>query len=505
MIVERSRPVDRAADRPEVPGWVITAAVGVATALAAWFALWHLGREPFGRDEVASVTDAHRSLSGTFEVIRHREGNMWPYYLLLNGWVRIGGTGEAWVRLPAALCAVAAVPALMVLARRMFGNAAAIIAGVVLACSPMLMDVAQFARSYGIVALLVVASSLLFVDGIERPRRRTWVLWGLVSGAMVHFHMLASLIVVAQVASLALLPTGAVPWRHLLAGTIALAVLAAPMVVYAATGDSGQTSWIAAITPHAIAGFGKAAAGSRLLELLDGVLFAAAALALIATLRARGRSPDAWRQGLVLLWVALPPLALAALSLVKPLFSPTYLIGVVPGLALLVGMIATAGTWRRMAPAAAALVALVTLATQIDRTHPTPATEDLRGAASFVASRTQPGDGIAYAPAFARPGFAFYFDRDGTPGHPKPTDLDQQPGETPQALGDLFGGEASTAQVAANLRSARRVWLVGYPGANWHPTPEPVLAAVPAILRTTFTRTTTRRFGEFVVQLYRHR
>jgi mannosyltransferase len=477
-------------------------AVAVATALAAWFVLRHLGREPFTRDEVAAVTDGHRSLGGTLDVVRHREGNMWPYYLLLNGWTRLGGTGEGWVRLPGALCAIASVPASMVLARRMFGVVAAVVAGIVLACSPLLIDMAQFARSYGIVALFVVVAALLFVDGVEHPRRRTWILWGLAAGVLVHLHMLAGLIVLAQAVSLLLLPPRAIAWPHVRAGAITLALVALPMAVYAAVGDSGQTSWIPAITPHAVAGFGKVAAGSRPLEVLEAILFAGAAAGVVVALRARGRSLDAWRRGFVLLWVALPPLALAALSVVKPLFQPDYLIGIVPGLALMVGMVAAAPHRRRLALPAAGLVAVLALATELDRPHPTPANEDLRGAAAFVAAHTRRGDGIAYAPAFARPGLVFYLARATTP---IPADLHQQPGRTPEAVGDLFGDEAPPARVAANLHAADRVWLVGYPGSTWHPTPEPVLAVAPRILDSEFTRTAHRRFGELDVQLYERR
>lgn len=480
-------------------------AVALSTALAAWFALRHLGREPFTRDEVAAVTDGHRSLGGTLAVVRHREGNMWPYYLLLNGWTRLGGTGEGWVRLPGALCAVASVPALMVLARRMFGDVAAVVAGIVLACSPLLIDIAQLARSYGIVALLVVVCGLLFIDGVEQPRRRTWILWGLVGGTLVHLHMLAGLIVLAQGASLLLLPPRAIAWRDVRAGALTLSLVALPMAIYAAVGDSGQTSWIPAITLHAVAGFGKLAAGSRPLELLEGLLFVGAAIGVLASLRAGGRSIDAWRRGFVLLWVAVPPLALAATSIVKPLFQPVYLTGIVPGLALMVGMIAAVPNVRRVALPAAGLVALLALATEIDRPHPTPVTEDLRGAATFVATHTQPGDGIAYAPAFARPGLAFYLAGTTTPDGAAPADVDQLPGRTPEAVGDLFGEEAPPARVADNLRAADRVWLVGYPRSTWHPTPEPVLAVAPPILRSDFTRIAHRRFGELDVQLYRHR
>lgn len=480
-------------------------AVALATALAAVFVLWHLGRAPLDRDEVASVTDAHRSLGGTLDVLWAREGNMWPYYLFLNLWTHLGGTGEAWVRLPAALCAIASVPVTMFLARRLFGVPAAVLTGLTLACTPMLLETAQFARAYGVILLLMVISASLLVAGVERPRRATWIAWGVVSGFAAHFHMLSALVVFGQAASLLLLPRAAVPWRDVRAGAIAFGIVIAPMVVYALLGDSGQTSWIGPITAQALAGFGKSVSGSRPLELLVALLYACALVTLVVQVRRDGRSDDAWRQGLVLGWIVLPPVALAILSVAKPLFTPNYLVGVLPAVALLVGMVATRTPppLGRVALPLAVLAVALTVVAQVRHDHPTGKGEDLRGAARFVAARAQPGDGLAYGPAFARPGFRFYFDR-ARPAA-QPADLDLKPGRGPLQVGDLFGQEDTPAHVAANLRRARRVWLVGYPVSSWHPTPEPVLDLAPRILHEQFTRVTTRRFGEFQVALWQHR
>ena len=61
-------------------------AVALATALAAAFVLWHLGRAPLDRDEVASVTDAHRSLGGTLDGDR-------LLYVGTGRWDRFGDGG----------------------------------------------------------------------------------------------------------------------------------------------------------------------------------------------------------------------------------------------------------------------------------------------------------------------------------------------------------------------------------------------------------------------------
>jgi mannosyltransferase len=479
-------------------------AVLAMVAIAAWSALRGLGDVPFWRDEIASVTDAHRSLGGTWDVVRHREANMWPYYLLLNGWTRLG-TDEAFVRLPSAVFAIATVPVTMLLARRAFGDVAAVAAGLVLALNTMLTDAGQEARAYALVALLAALSTLLLVAAVRRPRTGAWVAYALVAALMVHCHMLSALVVVAQLASLLFLPRAEVPVRELRIAVAVLAVAVSPMVLYALTSDSGQTSWIEKISVGAVGGFAKTATGNVLLVVLYAALFAAVAAGLIARLRRAGRSHQTWLEALVLLWVALPPVALAIVSVGKPLFTTQYLIGTVPGLALLLGAAVTALRPARVALGAGAVVLAVTAVATAVHDHPAAKPENPKGAAEYVLAGARPGDGVAYGPAFARVGVAYYLGRLRVPGTPALTDLDVARGSTPEREGDLFAREAPAAEVAGRMRQARRIWMVGALESRWHPTAEPVLDVGPAILRRWFVASAPRRFGDLTVRLYTRR
>ncbi|HMJ33197.1 MAG TPA: glycosyltransferase family 39 protein [Baekduia sp.] len=484
--------------------WV--GALLVMTGLAALLTVPGLGEMPFSRDEVASITDAHRSLGGTWDVVRHREANMWPYYLLLNGWTRLG-TGETFVRLPTALFAVATVPLAMVLARRTFGDAAAVACGLGLALSTMLLDAGQEARAYALVALLAVASTLLLVEGVRRPRTGLWVAYGLVAALMVHCHMLSSLVIVAQLASLLFLPRAEIPFRELRIGVVVLAVGVAPMAFYALTKDSGQTSWIPAVDAYAVGGFARSATGGDALIALYALLFAAVAAGLVSRLRTSGRSRETWLEALVLLWVVLPPAALAIISVVKPLFTTQYLTGVVPGVALLLGLAVARLRPPRLALGAGALVLALTAVSAARHGPPFPKSATGKAAAQYVLERARPGDGVAYGPAFTRVEFDWYLRRlaPGRPGAVVPVDLDVLPGSTPQTEGDLFAREAPAADVARRMAGAPRIWLISVPNVVWHPTPEPVLAVGPAILRRSFTASQTQRFGDLTVRLYTRR
>lgn len=258
------------------PAWVASALLLAGpTALAAWLVFPGLGRAPLWRDEVATVSVAGRDLLGTMRVLWHREANMGLYYLVMNGWLRAGG-GEIWVRLPSAVFAVATVPVTMLLARRAFGARAALAAGTVLASNSFLLTYAREARSYSLVALLAATSTLLLVRALDQPSRWRWICYVAASAAMVYSHMLAALVVVAQMASLPAARRGRVPWRTVLRSLFALAVLVLPLTAYAVLRDTGQTSWVPRPTPATLWRLGISYAGSPLLLLLEAALAALA-------------------------------------------------------------------------------------------------------------------------------------------------------------------------------------------------------------------------------------
>ncbi len=82
-------------------------------------------------------------------------------------------------------------------------------------------------------------------------------------------------------------------------------------------------------------------------------------------------------------------------------------------------------------------------------------------------------------------------------------DLDMRAGRTPLREGDVFVGEASPQTVARRIMGRDRVWLVGYPGASWHPTPDPVSKVGPELFRRYFVRQRTWSFGQISVTLLR--
>ena len=90
--------------------------VVVGTALR----LFRLGTKSFWLDEATSAVLARVDRQVFVGAIIHRQANMFLYYLLLRGWIRLGDS-EFVVRSLSVLAGVAAIPAIYLLGTRLFG------------------------------------------------------------------------------------------------------------------------------------------------------------------------------------------------------------------------------------------------------------------------------------------------------------------------------------------------------------------------------------------------
>ena len=107
----RRRPVPR----PSGAGWL---AIG-ATGLLAVLALIRSGTKQIWVDESVAVGLTQVPLSRFLFVITHWEVNQAPFYVLFSGW-HVLGESPATMRALAALFAVATVPVLYLLGRRLY-------------------------------------------------------------------------------------------------------------------------------------------------------------------------------------------------------------------------------------------------------------------------------------------------------------------------------------------------------------------------------------------------
>ena len=160
-------------------------AVGVVLAVAVvlrFVAVSHLWL-----DEALTVNVARLPLDQIPEALRH-DGAPPLYYVLLHGWMRVLGTSELAVRALSGVFAVAALPLIWVLARRMAGIRVAWAALLILAASPFSIRYATEVRMYSLVVLLVLGGTLALVELLDRRSTRAAVGLGLCAGLLLYTH-----------------------------------------------------------------------------------------------------------------------------------------------------------------------------------------------------------------------------------------------------------------------------------------------------------------------------
>ncbi len=479
-------------------GWVWWGVAGAAL-LAAAVATFGLGRNPLSHDEVFTAVVSTRPMSLLLTILAKREGNMPLYYLLMHGWVQ-GGTDVAWLRLPSALAAAAAVPVTALVARRAFNDRVAVAAALLLALNAFSLTYARQARTYAFTMLLVAATTLLLLRAVESRSRRSWSAYGLLSLVAIGAQpLVAGLMLIAQSLSLALVPRDRLQLR--LAGTVlgALFAVFGSLALYISRVQSATTNYITPTEFEQLVHFvDRLAGGTRLLALVFTGL-GAIALLLLARQRVR-RSMEHWRRWLIVSWAVVPPVVLVLMSEVRPVWRDRYLVAVTPAVVILVAF--AIDRLRPRAVAAGALAVVLALSTvQVVARLGYPARLDLPGAAAFVVEESRPSDAIVYSGAAGRTPFLWELQQ-AAADRRLPRDIALAPGGGADEVRDLFAREVDAPVLQRRLASCERIWVVSFPRARWHPTPEPMQTVEASPFWQQFEQVAQREFGDVRIQLF---
>jgi|HubBroStandDraft_6_1064221.scaffolds.fasta_scaffold14053_5 mannosyltransferase len=281
-------------------------------------------------DEGFSVFLAQTSGANFVGLIWRSELNMALYYALLRVWVHFGHS-ELVIRLFSVLLATATVPAVYFLGKRLFDGRTGLIAGLLLAVHPFHFALAQTARSYALVILMVCLASLFFLRGLSCPSAGNWTGYAFFAAVAVYSHFFALLVIVAHVASLAFLPRRSVPWKWLLMAWSLLAVLLLPVAVFlVGHRDAANVAWVGALS------FEQAKYVLYSLTLSKSRWFAyAAAWAMAAWYTFRRRAgQSAWPFWFTASWLVVPPAITIAGSLLQPMLVERYLAICIPAAVL---------------------------------------------------------------------------------------------------------------------------------------------------------------------------
>lgn len=346
----------------------------VPAVLACALFCWRLGTPALWLDEAATAQDAGRPLGELLTFLTERDLGLGAYYLGMHAWTLLG-SAEWWLRLPSVIAMTLATAFVADVARRTWGTRAAYVAGLVFALAPVASRYAQEARPYALAIALAVVAWWLLHRALEDGGRRWWVGYAIAVACLGVVQLLGLLVLVAHL----------VRARHRLDKWIlaTAAGLLAPAVLAVFT--FGQRDTVAWIPKPTLASLAEAYA-----ELAGGpwLLAALAALAVVALATSRSTETVA-----TAIWFAAPPLVLAGVGMLTPLFLGRYLVVCIPAIALLAGAaMARLPSWSAVVPLG--LTAALAAPQLVDMRAVDGHGPDVRRAARTIEGGCQPGDGI---------------------------------------------------------------------------------------------------------------
>lgn len=192
-------------------GWALPA---LATLVFGIFRLPELTRSPLWYDEIFSMGVAGLPAAESLRRVVADHTNPPLFYILLKGWMAIGGESDHWVRLLPCLLAMLLGAAMVWLAREVrVGARAGLLAVALAAVSPLSVDLANEVRAYSLLALLACLSLAATLRDRSQRTRETFALMTIINIALVHTHYFGWLTVGAEcIAALVAWPR-ALAWR----------------------------------------------------------------------------------------------------------------------------------------------------------------------------------------------------------------------------------------------------------------------------------------------------
>ncbi len=438
----RDVPVTPASGAPQTllarfdqPGRWLTALIVLALVLVALgFNLYQIGAPSIWFDEALSVTRAQQSLPVLFQIVSVTQPNMALYYFFLHFWLSFVGlfglhATELVVRLPSALFSVIDTLILYFMARRFFGSLVAVFAALFYALNTLQLTYAQETRAYTLQLLFLSLSwyalLVLFSSDLGRKRERNWwICFVLASALAMYSQLFSELVLATQVLAIVLILLLPNAWRArarkrllpLCISWVCIGLLIAPILYASRVGS--KTGWLPIPTPvdvyHlflTISAQSKLLLGLFLLAILLGLLVALLAafpwgqqqLRQLALLPRNEEEARRWRQRFIqlvplaiflLCWM-LCPIAISYLVSQKStrLFSPRYLVVIVPALILLIALGLSVLRWR-VARLVLGLCLLLLFLHYVPVYYRSAQVEDWRTGTQWLQQNYRSGDGL---------------------------------------------------------------------------------------------------------------
>ena len=203
--------------------WQPWVAVAALTLLAFLLRRYRLGFESFWFDEADIVQRAMQPVPTLLQRFTEAGENGPLYTLVLHYWLAaieafpplervlhlVFGSGmEAPIRGLSATFGTACIPLMYALARRVGGTALGLTAAALLAVNPFHIWHSQDAKMYTLLVLTSLASTLLYVEALQRNKVALWAGYVLATWVMLTVHSMSGLVLLAQLAATPFLQPG---------------------------------------------------------------------------------------------------------------------------------------------------------------------------------------------------------------------------------------------------------------------------------------------------------
>lgn len=464
---------------------------------------YQVTRPELWRDELSSWTYASRPVPDLLRIVHHSDATQLGYYLLLHYWMAAFGDSVLSLRMPCVLAMAGAAACVALVGRRLAGERAGLLAGLIFALVPSVSRFAQEVRFYAFEVLIAMLATLLLLRAFEQPRLRRWAAYAASMAVLGYVDLVALCLIAGHGAEAALRWWRSRDVRQLGFGPAVAAACAACLpVALVGFGQAGlQLGWLArpGLSLTVFSFFGRNLSYSTSV---------AAALIMVGVLA----WAVAWRAAVFATAVAVLPVAVVWLASQGEYsyFYPRYLLFTVGAWALLAG-VALSRLDGRVAAAAVFVFAILGAGDQ--QAIRTPGAHNWAGypansgtrywdyerAAQVVAAHARPGDGIAYPGTKFRwemidYGVSYYLSRD--------LPRSRQPREVfvaRSAAAATTVHPSLCARPAACLGHTARMWIVGS-GHVKNPFKE-VPADEAAVLRRYFHVTLSKRLPDLTVFL----
>lgn len=498
--IEAGSATERTTRRSRMPSLYPWLVVAILVATGAILRFHALGQKSVWIDEGVSIEMARLDWYNFVRILWRHEANMVLHTLLLRLWLLFGDS-EAWLRSLSVLAALATIPAVFVLGKKLFDARVGLMASFLLTINAFHVRYSQEARSYSLFVLLCALSCIYFVEFIEQPSSANRKGHVLMSVLAVYTHFFAGLLIAAQWLSLQLLdraelrPLMKKNWRN-------IAIAIAPLLIFVATTGLGVLRWIPRPDRVAlyIAVMFLTGGGENRLAWLYAAACALALIPVLPALLGKRLKWNDWRYVFVAIWLFFPIMAAFIISQWKPCFLARYFIFTLPALDILTAAAIARLRWRVLMGATLLLFAAWSLPRVYSgyQKDLDIGRDDFRSATRYILEQAEPGDAVLFYQPIGRMPYEYY--RSVTAASAYPTVVYPAYGKG-LVFRDFYAGRPPETILASVPFQYRRVWIVF--AHNQLPTgPDPTTNFISTVYGKDYSSLTRKNFPEIEVRLY---